>query len=153
MKDRQLQLVLDKLGILGAMVESAGRFEIQGQSTKVNLRGVPKLIGEIEDSLRSDLDENWHKKKDEEVLRCAEALYAGAKNGFFTQEESIEYLWDSMKALKDMLGRTKRTSQINKKGKKLIRSILHYAIKLRRDSFLPPGSEKAIFSYNLPVQE
>jgi hypothetical protein len=131
MNNWQLQNVQDRLRIPGAMAECAGRREINAQLVYGNLRGVGKIMGEIEDSLRSDLDENWH-KTDEEVIRCAGALYAGAKNGFFTQEESIEYLGDSIKALKDVL---ERTDQIKKKGKRLIKSILGYITKLDRDSF------------------
>ena len=147
MNDRQIQIVQEKLSILGAMIESAGS-KSQGHLATVHLRGVPQIIREIEDTLQDDLGKDLS-KTDEEALRCAGALYGGAKNGFFTLQESIEYLGDSIVALEEVL---ERTDRVRKKTENIKKTILQHLRKLARESFLSlPDSEKGRSSIDLSV--
>lgn len=147
MNDRQIQIVLEKLSILGAMIEAA-ESKSQGHLATVRLRGVPQIIREIEDTLQGDLGKDLS-KTDEEALRCAEALYAGAKNGFFTLQESLEYLGDSLEVLEEVL---ERTDRVRKKTENIKKTILQHLRKLARESFLSlPDSEEGRSSIDLSV--
>jgi|GEM_PF-6019171 septation ring formation regulator EzrA len=147
MNDRQIQIVQEKLSILGAMIESAESTSQRNLAT-VHLRGVPQIIREIEDHLQVDSGKDLS-KTDEEALRCAEALYAGAKIGFFTAQESIEYLGDSIEALDEVL---ERTNRVKKKIENIKKTILQYLKKLGRESFFSlPDSEKGRSSIDLSV--
>ena len=138
MNDRQIQIVQEKLSILGALIESAGS-ESQGVLAAVNLRGVAQIAREIEDTLQGDLGKDLS-KPEEEVLKYAEGLYAGAKNGVFTRQESIEYLGDSVEELEGVL---ERTNRVREKTENIKKTILQYLRKLDRESFPSlPDSEK-----------
>jgi hypothetical protein len=147
MKDRQIQIVLEKLSILGAMIEAA-ESKSQGHLATVRLRGVPQIIREIEDILQGDLGKDLS-KTDEEALRCAEALYAGAKNGVYTRQESIEYLGDSIEELEGVL---ERTNRVREKTENIKKTILQYLRNLDRESFPSlPDSEKGRSSADISV--
>jgi hypothetical protein len=147
MNDRQIQIIQEKLSILGAMIESAGS-ESQGLLAAVNLRGVAQITREIEDTLQGDLGKDLS-KPDEEALKYAEALYAGAKNGVYTRQESIEYLGDSIEELEGVL---ERTNRVREKTENIKKTILQYLRNLDRESFPSlPDSEKGRSSADISV--
>jgi hypothetical protein len=60
------------------------------------------------------IDDMEKRNRDEAAVKRAKVFYAGAKKGFFSREESIEYLRDSMQALESVMsgtGRVKREAQ------------------------------------------